>query len=180
MSCASSLCVTGGSQLSGPALELLSRFCWTDPVQWHSVKGGQSVTESFSLQAARYRTPSEGINILINHQLQLVAGQGRLRMKIKSEFASVFTTCIVHPRGTCFYGYSFPILIVAAADYQTLREQSNSPRAFVASIRWVILQYRAHSCLSVKKDRALLNPVCVDASTDVRQDTSETSQPTSR
>lgn len=49
--------------------------------------GGQSVTESFSPQAIRYRARLAGIskNILINHQLQLVAEQGWLRIRIESD-----------------------------------------------------------------------------------------------
>ncbi len=45
------------------------------------------MTESFSLQALQYRALLVGIseNILINHQLQLVAEQGWLRIGTESD-----------------------------------------------------------------------------------------------
>ena len=85
-------------------------------------------------------------------------------------------------------GHAFLWLLISHSDCCcSWLSNSESAKQFPACVRGVRCKHRvgnfAVSCPLLplrKKDTALLNPVSVDASIDVRQDTTETSQPTSR
>lgn len=121
--CLSLLCVTCGSLASSPELELLNRFCWTD----------LTVTQSSSAvwKVDRVRLSPSPCRLHDTHHINKswVTTSSRAGMAGDENwdwFAGAFIACIVRSRGPGSYGSSFPILIVAAADYQIVKEQSNS------------------------------------------------------
>lgn len=99
-------------------------------LEWRrGVRGGQSVTDSFSLQTTWYREWLEGISeaILINHKLQLVAEQGWLSIRIESDLQAYSLHAQCTQEAHVSTDARFPFwLFVAAADYQIVKEQSNS------------------------------------------------------